>query len=68
MITNPSLVREFEREQLRATPADHARNLALVESLCEEARLLGVWPPGDPLEGIETDLRLAKALNVRPTP
>jgi hypothetical protein len=36
--------------------------------LYEEARLVGAWPPADPLAGIEVDLRLAQALNVRPTP
>ena len=68
MITNPALLRAFERDQIRTMPADHARNLAIVEALCQEALLLGVWPPSDLLDGIEADLRLAKALNVRPAP
>jgi hypothetical protein len=68
MITNPALLRAFERDLIRAMPADHARNLAIVDALCREARLLGVWPPSDLLDGIEADLRLAKALNVRPAP
>lgn len=68
MITNPALLRAFEHDEIRTVLADHARNLAIVEALYEEARLLGVWPPADMLDGIEVDLRLAKALNVRPTP
>ena len=35
------------------------------EALCDQARLIGVWPPSDPLAGIEADLRLARALTVR---
>lgn len=68
MITNPALLRAFEHDQIRNMPADYAHNLAIVEALCQEARLLGVWPPADLLDGIEVDLRVAKALNVRPTP
>ena len=68
MITNPALLRAFEQDQIRNMPADLARNLAIVEALCQEARLLGVWPPADLLDGIEVDLRVAKAINVRPTP
>lgn len=65
MITKSYLVREFEREHRRRTPADYHANLRILEALCEEARLIGVWPPSDPLAGIEVDLRLARALNVR---
>jgi hypothetical protein len=64
MITNPDLVRAFERNLSRRTPADYLANLRIVEALYEEARLLNVWPSADPLAGIETDLRLARALNV----
>ncbi len=68
MMTNTHLVQAFEREQIRRTPADYQANLSIMEALYEEARLVGAWPPADPLAGIEVDLRLAQALNVRPTP
>ena len=68
MMTNAHLVHAFEREQIRRTPADYHTNLRIMEALYEEARLIGAWPPSDPLAGIEVDLRLARALNVRPTP
>ena len=64
MITNPGLVQAFEHNLSRQTPADYLANLRIVEALYEEARLLKVWPPTDPLAGIETDIRLARALNV----
>lgn len=60
------MVDEFEREQIRRRPPNYRESLAIFEGLYEEARLLGVLPPSDPLEGIETDVRLARALNVRP--
>ncbi len=68
MITNPDLVQAFERNLSRRTPADYLANLRIVEALYEEARLLRVWPPADPLSGIDVDLRLARALNVHRDP
>ena len=44
---------------------DHARNLRLVDALLAEARALGVWPPADPLGGLDVDLRIARAVNTR---
>jgi hypothetical protein len=29
-----------------------------------EAIALGVWPPSDPLEGIDVDVRVARAIHV----
>ncbi len=42
---------------------DLADNLRLFETLLDHARVLGVWPPENPLEGIEVDICLAKAVN-----
>lgn len=67
MSKNPGSIDSPEEEQSRYSAAHHQRNLKIVESLLEEARLLGVWPPSDPLEGIEVDIRLARALNSLPT-
>ena len=44
-------------------PVDYTQNLRIVEALRQEAVALGVWPPADPLEGIEVDIRLARILN-----
>ena len=69
MIRNPSLVREFERDLIRANKADHKANLKIAEALYKEAQALGEFPPTDPLEGLDVDIRIAKALNrVRTTP
>jgi hypothetical protein len=42
---------------------DFSRNLQLVEAMYEWARALGAFPPVDPLEGIETDIQMARILN-----
>jgi len=42
---------------------DHSQALEIFSRLWEEGRALGVLPPADPLEGIETDLTIARILN-----
>lgn len=56
------LLPELEARLAAAGPASLERALAAVDALVEEARALGVWPPRDPLEGIEVDVRVAGAL------
>jgi hypothetical protein len=63
MIKNPKLLEELKRKLSRQTPPDFAKNSAIVEALLAEAKLLGVWPPNDPMGGFEVDLRIAKILN-----
>ncbi|HEX9742062.1 MAG TPA: hypothetical protein VGA17_04665 [Nitrospiraceae bacterium] len=65
MITNPALVEAFESAQASRQAPDFLRNLRLVDALYQEARTLNVFPLKDPLDGIEVDIRLAQALNVR---
>ena len=55
----------FEDELMRASPPDPAENRRLFEAMYRYAVDRGVLPPRDPLEGIEVDIRLARALNVR---
>lgn len=65
MIRNPHLVEAFERELARRERPDYRRNLAVYEAMYAEAVRFGVLPPRDPLDGIDVDVRLARALNVR---
>ncbi len=58
----------WETQMIRRQPANFRRNLALVEAMYEHARRLGAFPVADPLEGIETKIRLARVVNVRTTP
>ena len=56
---------EFEDNLIRETVIDLAARFRLFEAMVQEARAVGALPPADPLEGIEVDIRLAKALHVR---
>ena len=56
---------EFEDNLIRETVIDLAARFRLFEAMVQEARTVGALPPANPLEGIEVDIRLAKALHVR---
>lgn len=63
MVRNPERLRRFEDEWVRRQPPALRRNLAIVEALAREAARLGVFRRQDPLEGVETVIRVARAVN-----
>lgn len=68
MLKANRLLEEFENRCLRENPVDFEQNLKLVEAMLEEARMLGAFPPKNPLDGIEVDVRIAMVVNsVRPS-
>ncbi len=67
MIRDPEQFTKWETEWLRDHPLDLDARFRLMEAMIEHARALGVFPPPDPLEGIDVDIRIARALNVRPS-
>lgn len=69
MIKNRELLRRFEEELIAKKKPDYQENLRIAEALYQEAVRFGVWPPKDPLEGIEIVLKIARIANsVRETP
>ena len=54
---------KFELNVLKKKKADYGRNARIVEGLYHEAVALGAFPLRNPLEGIEVDLKVAKAVN-----
>jgi hypothetical protein len=57
-------VRQFEDDLARKEGRlDHSRALEIFTRLWEEGCDLGVLPPADPMEGIDTDLTIARILN-----
>jgi len=63
MVKNPEKLRAFEDELLKAEKVDIARNFKIIDALYEEACALGVFPPGNPLEGLEVKIRIARTVN-----
>ena len=63
MIKDVALWEAWEREYEKNHPLDFSQKLALLDGMYELARSLGVFPPTDPLEGIEVKIRMARILN-----
>jgi hypothetical protein len=62
MITNNEF-RKFEIAFVKKAKVDVEKNFHLLEALHHEAVTLGVFPPKNPLDGIEVDLKIAKVVN-----
>lgn len=54
---------EFEKKILREEKIDIKRNFQILEGLYDEAVSLGIIPLKNPLEGLEVDIKIAKAIN-----
>jgi len=67
MIKNAEIIEEFEDKIKRDERPDFYKNLKIVEALHREALQFKVFGK-DPLDGIETDIHLAKAINSAGTP
>jgi hypothetical protein len=65
VIRNRLTIDSFENSFIRRSVPDFQRNLRIFESLYREACSLGVLPLKDPLDGIQSDIHLARILNVR---
>jgi len=64
MIRNKDLWEKWERERIKSEPVNFNSNLILLDALYKHARKLGVFPPSDPLQGIDCKIQMARALNV----
>ena len=63
MIKDLNLWKNFEKLFLKKEQLSYKNSLKIFEALWREAVSLKVLPPKNPLEGIETDLRIARILN-----
>ncbi len=64
MIKHPEVFKKFEDDFIRGDgKLSFGSSIKLFAYMWNEASNLGVFPPKDPLEGIEVDIRIAKTLN-----
>lgn len=63
MIRDVQRLREFEKSLARQDSSTLLERLEIFERLLEQARSLGVFPPADPLSGIELDIEIARTVN-----
>ncbi len=68
MIKGKDFWLDWEATTILSQPPDYYQNLRLLEGMYEHARNLGVYPPTDPLEGLESIIRVAIVLNTLTTP
>jgi len=64
VIKNPHIIKKFEDDLARNDGRpDYPTALRIFTDLWEEGRSMGVLPPEDPMDGIETDIKIAGILN-----
>jgi len=63
MVKNKHKLNEFYRKLIEQENISHKEALAIYEALHREAVSLGVINSENILEGLEVDLRIAKAIN-----
>ncbi|MCD6121258.1 MAG: hypothetical protein J7K04_05425 [Spirochaetales bacterium] len=64
MIKNPAAIKKLEDEFIKKEgKIPFEKSLEIYEAMWREAVSLGIFPPKNPLEGIEKDIKLAKILN-----
>ena len=64
MIKGAEILAEFERNFIRGQGClSYAQSRKLFTAMWEDGVTLGVFPPFDPLAGIEVDIRIARILN-----
>ena len=67
MISDITYWNHWEEELLRQTPVNVEQNFRLMDAMYQEAHQLGLIPRSNPLDGLETVILYAKAINV-PSP
>ncbi len=64
MIKNSEMVKNLEDEFIKNQGnLSYDQSLKLFTAMWREAVTLEIFPPEDPLEGIEADIKIAKVLN-----
>lgn len=63
MVKNTERIAKFQLEELKKESISYTKALKFFEGLWQEGIALGVLPPKYPLDGIETDIRIARILN-----
>ena len=63
MIRNTDKLKKFRRDLMRNENISHKEALAMYEALHREAVSLGAISSENMLDGLEVDLRIAKAVN-----
>jgi hypothetical protein len=66
MIKNQKKFEEFEKNLMRKEKANLKKNIAIFNAMYNEAVKLGIIPMSDPMDGLDTDIKIAKVINSVP--
>lgn len=64
MIKDTKLLKKFEDNLIKKEKLSYYDALRIFEMMWQEAHTLGILPPSDPLDGIETKIKISKILNL----
>jgi hypothetical protein len=65
MIKDSAFFEQWERTFRRSEDLDLERRFRLYQGMFDEARALGILPGRNPCAGLETKIRLARAIHVQ---
>ena len=63
MMKNVQKIEKLERAFISKNRLSYEQALSIFTSLWQEGQRMGVLPPANPLEGLETDYKIAKIMN-----
>ena len=63
MVKNPKLLEKFNDNYIKSRKISYKKALKIYESLWHEAVSLGILPSKNPLDNLESQIKIAKALN-----
>lgn len=63
MVKNSKVLDKFEKEEIKKEKNDYLKSLRIFEALWNEGVSLRILPLKNPLEDIETDIKIARILN-----
>lgn len=63
MIKNHQYLQKFEKQLLKKEKVNIIQNFRIVEALYEEAFVLGIIPMRNRLDGLESDITIARVVN-----
>lgn len=66
MIKNSKIVQKFEEGLIKKEKVNLTKNFRIMDAMYKEARALGVIPMKDPLNGWDSDAKIALVVNYVP--
>ena len=66
MKKNHKTIQKFEDSLLKNQEVNIQKNLRIIEAMYEEAKILGVFPLKDALDGLDIVIKIARIINSAP--